>query len=393
MTAEIPFNSIMEIVKRPEIIFTEGHGSWLIDHHGHRYLDFIQGWAVNCLGHCPEVVVKALQTQVAKLINPSPAYYNEHMIALANLLVENSCFDKVFFANSGAEANEGAVKLARKWGSLHKDGAYEIITLDHAFHGRTLAMMSASGKPQWAQLFEPKVSGFPKAILNDLESVKKLIKPETVGIMLEPIQGEAGVFPADPVFLRELRHLCDENKLLLIFDEVQTGIGRTGTLFAYEHFGLEPDIMTLGKGLGAGVPLAALLAKEQFSCFATGDQGGTFNGNPLVTAVGRAVVETMLKPGFFESVRERSSYLRRKLEILAAEFSCSEVRGLGFLLALGLNQPKGADIASAAFAQHLIINSPNPQSLRFMPSLLVTEQEIDLMIATLERVMRQIVGK
>ena len=392
MSAELRFKSILEIVKRPEVVFTEGHGSWLIDHQGNRYLDFIQGWAVNCLGHCPEVVVKALQTQATKLINPSPAYYNEHMIALADLLVQHSCLDKVFFANSGAEANEGAVKLARKWGSLHKNGAYEVITLDHAFHGRTLAMMSASGKANWAQLFEPKVSGFPKAILNDIESVKKLIKRETVGIMLEPIQGEAGVYPADPAFVRELRHICDENKLLLIFDEVQTGIGRTGTMFGYQHFGLEPDIVTLGKGLGAGVPLAALLTKEQFSCFEPGDQGGTFNGNPLVTAVGRAVVETMLQPGFFESVKGRSMYMRNKLELLAEEFACPEVRGQGFLLALGLNEPQGPEIASTAFAQHLIINSPNPQSLRFMPSLLVTEQEIDLMIATLKRVMEQMAG-
>jgi len=255
-------SALMFIVDRPPLVMVRGEGSWLWDQTGTRYLDFVQGWAVNALGHCPRPVVEALQRQAATLLNPSPAYYNAPMIELADLLVAHSAFDRVFFTSCGAEANEGAIKLARKWGQLHKPGAYEIITFDHAFHGRTLATMSASGKPQWAALYEPKVPGFPKAVLNDLDSVTALISDRTVGIMLEPIQGEAGVYPAEDDFLRALRALCDAQRLLLIVDEVQTGIARTGKLFAYEYSGVVPDIMTLAKGIGAGVPLGALLARE-----------------------------------------------------------------------------------------------------------------------------------
>src|SRR6202043_3854496 len=219
-------------------------------------------------------------------------------LKLAKALVDRSCFDQVFFANSGAEANEGAIKLARKYGALHRGGAHEIIPFDGGFHGRTLATMSASGKKAFEPLFEPKVSGFPKAKLNDLASVRRLITDKTVAVMLEPIQGEAGVWPATDQFLRELRALTQEHGLLLIFDEIQTGMGRTGKLFHYEHAEIEPDIMTLGKGIGGGVPLAALLATEKAACFQHGDQGGTFNGNPLMCAAGLAVLGEVSKPEF-----------------------------------------------------------------------------------------------
>src|SRR5204862_2605325 len=216
-------------------------------------------------------------------------------------LVANSAFDQVFFANSGAEANEGAIKLARKYGSLHRGGAFEIISFEGGFHGRTLATMSASGKKAFEPLFEPKVTGFPKAQLNDLDSVKRLISSKTVAVMLEPIQGEAGVWPATDQFLKQLRALTQERGLLLIVDEIQTGMGRTGKLFHYEHAGIEPDIMTLGKGIGGGVPLAALLATRAASCFEHGDQGGTFNGNPLMCAAGLAVLQELTRPGFLKS--------------------------------------------------------------------------------------------
>ncbi len=260
---DFPVQALMEITARPELVFVEGHGSWLIDHNGKQYLDFIQGWAVNSLGHSPRVIAEALNTQAAKLITPSPAFYNPPMINLAKKLCENSVFHRVFFTNSGAEANEGAIKLARKWGKKFKDGAYEIITFDHSFHGRTIATMSASGKPGWDTMYAPQVPGFPKADLNDIASVEKLITDKTVGIMLEPVQGEGGVYPVTMEFMRDLRKLCTDKKLLLICDEVQTGMGRLGTLFGYQHFGVEPDIMTLGKGIGGGVPLAALLAKAE----------------------------------------------------------------------------------------------------------------------------------
>lgn len=290
MSKSSAFDSLMTITKRPPIVMVEGRGSWLTDSSGKRYLDFIQGWAVNSLGHAPEVISQALSSQAARLISPSPAFYNQPAISLADLLTSHSCFERVFFTNSGAEANEGAIKLARKWGSLHKQGAYEIITMVNGFHGRTLATMSASGKPQWSGLFEPKVPGFVKVALNDLDVTRAAITERTVAVMLEPLQGEAGVIPASHEFLQGLRKLADQHRLLLIFDEVQTGMGRLGSLFAYQQAGIEPDIMTLGKGIGGGVPLAALLAKETVCCFEPGDQGGTYNGNPLMAAVGLSLI-------------------------------------------------------------------------------------------------------
>ena len=242
----------------------------------------------------------------------------------------------MFFANSGAEANEGAIKLARKFGTLYKGGAHEIITFVGGFHGRTLATMSASGKKAFEPLFEPKVTGFPKAQLNDLDSVKRLISSKTVAVMLEPIQGEAGVWPATDQFLKELRALTQENGLLLIVDEIQTGMGRTGKLFHYEHAGIEPDIMTLGKGIGGGVPLAALLATEYASCFEHGDQGGTFNGNPLMCAAGLAVLEHVAAPAFLKSAVDAGLFLESELQKLSARHGLGDVRGRGLLLALDL---------------------------------------------------------
>src|ERR1700744_1279918 len=236
-----PFDALMDITARPQAVFVRGEGAWLWDDTGKRYLDFLQGWAVNCLGHSPPCIAEALADQAKRLITPSPAYYNDASLKLAKALVDLSCFDQVFFTNSGAEANEGAIKLARKYGSLHKDGAFEIITFEGGFHGRTLATMSACGKKAFEPLFEPKLPGFRKAKLNDLASVKELINGNTVAVMLEPIQGEAGVWPATDHFLQALRALTEAHGLLLIVDEIQTGIGRTGKLFGYENAGIEPD--------------------------------------------------------------------------------------------------------------------------------------------------------
>src|SRR5262249_54180015 len=337
------------ITTRPPTVFVKGEGSWLWDHNGKRYLDFVQGWAVNCLGHSPAAVVDAISRQARTLITPSPAYYNDIAIELAAKLSTLSGLDRVFFTNCGAEANEGAIKLARKWGQLHRGGAYAIITFDGAFHGRTLATMSASGKKAFDVLFEPKVPGFPRAQFNDLASVERLIGPETVAIMLEPTQGEAGVLPATDQFLRGLRSLTEERGLLLILDEIQTGIARTGRMFQYEHVGLKPDILTLGKGLGGGVPLAALLATEAASCFAHGDQGGTFNGNPLMCAAGLAVLAQVSQQGFLSSVMEKGEVLTASLAKLAKEHRLGEVRGRGLLQALALGKPVAAEVAARAF--------------------------------------------
>ena len=387
-------HSVMFITKRPDIVMVEGKGSWLTDQNGKRYLDFLQGWAVNCLGHCNPGIVNALHQQAQKLINPSPAFYNEPMIRLSDLLTESSCFDKVFFANSGAEANEGAIKLARKWGQLHKNGAYEIITFDHSFHGRTLATMSASGKPGWDTMFAPQVSGFPKAELNDINSVKKCITDKSVAVMLEPVQGEGGVIPCDDQFMRDLRQLTKEHNLLLIVDEVQAGFGRTGKLFAYQNYGIEPDIMSLGKGIGGGVPLAALLCRDEVACFVPGDQGGTYNGNALMTAVGISVIEQLLAPGFLQSVVTKGALLQSELLKLSSEFGLQGERGKGLLRALMLGKDIGGklvDLAREHQPEGLLINSPRPDLLRFMPALTVSNEEIMTMCAILRTLLKKVV--
>ncbi len=381
------FDALMEITARPPTVFVRGEGSLLWDDSGKRYLDFVQGWAVNCLGHSPSVIADALAAQSKLLLTPSPAFYNGPSLQLAKALTDHSCFDQVFFANSGAEANEGAIKLARKYGALHKNGAYEIITFEGGFHGRTLATMSASGKKAFEPLFEPKVPGFPKAKLNDLDSVKRLITDKTVGVMLEPIQGEAGVWPATDEFLQALRALTEAHGLLLIFDEIQTGMGRTGKLFHYEHAGIEPDIMTLGKGIGGGVPLAALLATDKASCFEHGDQGGTFNGNPLMCAAGLAVLAEISKPAFLKSAVDAGLFLESELQRLSARHGLGEVRGRGLLLALDLEHPIGASVVAQALADGILLNSPQPDALRFMPALNVSREEISEMIDGLDAIL------
>ncbi len=387
--SENPFHHIMQVAPRPEIIFEHGSGSWLTDHHGKRYLDFIQGWAVNTLGHCPEAIVQTLTRQAARLLNASPAFYNRPMLECAAKLVQHSAFDQVFFANSGAEANEGAIKLARKWGQVHKNGAWKIITFHNSFHGRTLTTMAASGKPAFAPMFEPKTPGFSKVPFNDVAAVQTAIDSETVALMLEPIQGEAGVIPATEEFMQALRQLADEHKLLLICDEVQTGMGRTGELFAYQDYGIGPDIMTLGKGLGGGVPISALLAKSHACVFQTGEQGGTYNGNPLMTAVASTVLDALLEPAFLPTVRERSRQLQTALENISRQFGLGKVRGKGLLLAMETDTRDAAAIAKACFDHGLLINAPQAHTLRFMPALNITEDDIKQMATILGNVLQQ----
>lgn len=381
-------DAVMNVAARPPLVFVEGRGSWLVDHRGKRYLDFVQGWAVNSLGHCPPQIQDALARQVHRLISPSPAFFNAPALELSTQLAQLSGLERVFLCSSGAEANEGAIKLARKWGQVHRDGAFEIITFMDGFHGRTLATMAASGKPGWDRLFEPTVPGFPKATLNDLDSVKALITERTVAVMLEPIQGEAGVVPADDAFLRALRALCDEHGLLLILDEVQTGVGRTGTLFAFEQAGVAPDILTLGKGLGGGVPLAALLARESVAAaFAHGDQGGTYCGNPLMAAVGSAVLAAVAADDFLSGVRQRARHLEARLDVLIARHRLAGRRGRGLLQALDLGWPIGAALVEQArdlAPEGLLLNSPRPHLLRLMPALNVGLAEIDRMSGLLD---------
>jgi acetylornithine/N-succinyldiaminopimelate aminotransferase len=381
MTATL--EHVMEITTRPPVVMVEGSGSWLQDGEGRRYLDFVQGWAVNCLGHCHPVVVEALRAQAARLINCSPAFHNERMARLAALVAESTGLGRVFFCNSGAEANEGAIKLARKWGQRQRGGAFEIVTTVGSFHGRTLATMAASGKPAFAPLFEPKVPGFVKVPLGDLDALAAAITERTAAVMLEPIQGEAGVVPATDQYLRAVRALTRQRGVLLILDEIQTGVGRTGRFCAFEHADARPDVLTLGKGLGGGVPLAALVASAEVSCFEPGDQGGTFNGNPLMAAVGCAVVETVRQPAFLAVVRETGAYLAGRLRDLSADLGHGEVRGRGLLLALAFGRGEAQKVVDTALERGLLINAPRPDTLRFMPALTVTREEIDRMLALL----------
>ncbi|HEX3776008.1 MAG TPA: aminotransferase class III-fold pyridoxal phosphate-dependent enzyme, partial [Polyangiaceae bacterium] len=313
-----------------------------------------------------------------------PAFHNAPQLELARELTRLSGLSNVSFANSGAEANEAAIKLARKWGRLHRGGAYEVITTHNAFHGRTLAMMSASGKPGWDALFPPVMPGFVKVPFGDAGAVTAQIRPQTVAVMVEPIQGEAGVVTAENGYLRALRALCDEHDLLLICDEVQTGIGRTGKLFAFEHELVRPDILTLGKGLGGGVPISAVLANPRANCFVPGDQGGTYNGNPLMTAVARRVLSIVANESFLAHVRAMGAELERRLEPLARARGCS-LRGRGLLWALVLPEARAEAMVKTCFEHGLLLNAARPNVLRLMPSLRVSSAEIAEMAALLAR--------
>ena len=384
--------SLMHIVARPEIVFVRGKGSYLWDAEDKRYLDFIQGWAVNYLGHSPAVLTRAIGRQAKQLMNASPALYNQPMIELASTLTRHSALDKVFFANSGAEANEGALKLARKYGARHLNGAYEVITTWNSFHGRTLSMMSASGKAAWDGLFEPKVSGFTRVPFNDLKAMRKVVSNRTCAIMIEPVQGEGGVFVGKDAYLRGIRELCNETGALMILDEIQTGIGRTGSLFAYEQYGIEPDVMTLGKGLGGGFPVSALQAKDKFCVFEAGDQGGTYCGQPLAMVAAQTVVSEMINRKIPAKVKARGRTLRRHLKMMAGEFGFTDIRGKGLLVGVDLPQDKGAQVVAEALKDGLLINAPRPNTLRFMPALTISNKEVEEMAEILRSVLKRVLG-
>lgn len=383
--------SILFTTKRPNIVMERGEGVYLWDTEGKSYLDFMGGWAVTALGHCPKVLTEALINQSKILINASPSYYNKPMIEFAKLLTDNSCFDRVFFTNSGSEANEGAIKLARKYGAKFLNGAYEIITTVNSFHGRTLATMSATGKKIWEDLYEPKVPGFKHVPLNDLEAIKTAITPNTCAIMFEPIQGEGGVNELDKDYIKALREICKERKILLIFDEVQTGLGRTGSLFAYEHYGVEPDIMTLAKGIGGGYPLSALLVKEKFNVFEPGDQGGTYSAQPLGMAAGLAVVGEIINKNLSYNAKIQGEYIIKKLNEIKDKYGLTNIRGKGLLLAFDIPENKGSEITEECMKEGLLINSPRPSIIRLMPPLIITENDTDKMLNILCKVLDKVV--
>ncbi|OMF38899.1 acetylornithine transaminase [Paenibacillus sp. FSL H8-0548] len=375
--------SLLFTAKRPNIVMERGEGMYMWDTDGNRYLDFVGGWAVASLGHSPAALQKALTKQSATLVHASPGYYNRPMLEFAELLTSVSGMDKAFFASSGAEANESAIKLARKHGAVNLNGAYEIITLTNSFHGRSLATMSATGKEQWKELFAPKVDGFKHVPINDLDACFAAVTNQTCAIMVELVQGEGGVHAVDEAYLYGLRKICDMYGMLLIFDEIQTGLGRTGKLFAYEHYGIQPDVMTLGKGIGAGFPLSAMLTKSKYDLFEPGDQGGTYTGAPLAMAVGYAVLAELLERNLADNAYAQGRYLVNALQKLSAEFPITAIRGKGLLLAFDVPEGTAAELAAICLREGLLINSLNSSTIRLVPPLIVSQRDSDEMLGIL----------
>jgi len=378
----------MRTIKRLPVTLVRGKGARVWDTEGKEYLDFVGGWAVNSLGHCHPVVVKALAEQAKTLIQVSNQFYTIPQVQLAKLLVDNSCLNRVFFCNSGAEANEGAMKLARRYGKLHLNGAYEIITTYGSFHGRTLATVAATGQDKFQQPYIPLPDGFINVDYDSIEAIKAATTGRTCGVMVEPIQGEGGVNVPHDKYLKEIRAWCNQKGILFILDEIQTGIGRIGSLFGYEQYGVEPDIMTLAKGLGSGVPIAVFLAKERASVFAPGEHGSTYGGNPLVCAAGLATLKFIIDNDIPGKVKKLGQYFIAGLEKLKAKFGfIVEIRGRGLLLALKFTNDIAQDVVLACLKEGLLVNAVKPNTLRFIPPLIIVEKDIDEALRILEKVL------
>jgi len=377
---------IMKTYGRYPIVPVRGEGCRLWDADGKEYLDFLGGVAVNNLGHCHPKVVAALQKQAAELIHCSNYYQIPQQIELAELLCNNSFADKAFFCNSGAEANEAAIKLARKYSrDTFGPERYEIITAADSFHGRTMATVSATGQEKVQRFFDPLLHGFKHVPFNDVAALEAAVTSTTCAVMLEPIQGEGGVNMPSPGYFQAVREICDRYGLLLIFDEVQVGMGRTGKLFAYEHFDVTPDIMTLAKALAGGAPIGTMLAKDKFAvAFVPGTHGSTFGGNPLVCAAAIATVRTILEDGLLNRCEEIGEYLVSELEALQHKYhTVKEVRGIGLMIGMALHIP-ASDIVKMGHERGVLLNVTHDTVLRFVPPLIVTKQEIDAMIAILD---------
>lgn len=379
----------MPLHRRLPVTLVRGRGCEVWDDRGRRYLDLVGGWAVNNVGHCHPKVVAAVQRQAAELMLVSNQFYTVPQLELAERITALTGLDRVFFQNSGAEANEGAVKLARRWGAAQRGGAYEVISAWRSFHGRTLAMVAATGKPAYQEPFRPLPEGFRQVQFNDIEALRAAISDKTVAILLEPVQGEGGVWPATPEYLRAVRALCDEQGILLILDEIQTGIGRTGSMFAFERYGIRPDILTLGKALAGGLPIGAFLAREAIAqAFKPGDHGSTFGGNPVVCAAGVATLDVVEAEGLVQRAAHRGAYFVARLQELAAEQPViAEVRGAGLLIAVQFSSDISDAVTRAALERGLLLNAVMPNAIRLMPPLVISEAEIDEAIAILRAVL------
>jgi predicted acetylornithine/succinylornithine family transaminase len=377
---------VMPTYSRQPAVFVRGEGCYLYDEGGNAFLDFTSGLSINNLGHCHPAVVEAVRAQVGQLIHTCNLYYTPPGAELARLISENSLGGKVFFSNSGAEANECAIKLARKYG--HESGGadkYKIVTLENGFHGRTMATLTATAQPEKQAPFVPLLPGFSYVPANDVQALTEAVDEHVCAIMLEPVQGEGGVRPLDAAFLEQARELADRFSALLVYDEVQTGLGRTGTLFAFERAGIKPDVMTLAKSLGGALPIGATVAAPEFSDVLTpGTHATTFGGGPVPCAAGVAVFGELLKPGFLEGVGAKGDYMKGRLEDLRQKGAFKEVRGVGLMLAADLSEPVAAAVVSKALAAGIILNNTSATTLRFLPPLIVEEGMIDRVVEFLQ---------
>jgi len=378
---------LMNTYSRFPISLVEGKGMYVTDEHGKEYLDFLAGIAVNVLGHAHPTLLKAISDQAGKMIHCSNLYNIPQQTLLAEKLINASAFDKAFFCNSGTEANEAAIKLARKWGKIHKNGAYKILALDHSFHGRTIGALSLTGQKKYQESFIPLMPGADFVPLNDLETLASSIDKNTCAVIIEPVQGEGGIYPARKNYLQELRKICNETDTLLIFDEIQCGLGRTGSLFAYQYYEVEPDIVTLAKALGGGLPIGAILAKDSAAVFEPGDHASTFGGNPLVTAAALVVLTELIDNDLVGKARKAGSYLQLKLNGLADSLSIiKEVRGVNLMIGIEIDGEAG-EVIEKCHQEGLLIGKAGTNVLRLVPPLIVEEKHIDTCIATIDRVL------
>ena len=388
---ELTRNFVADTYRRFPVAFVRGKGARLQDADGKGYLDFVAGLAVCNLGHCHPKVTEAIKKQAGTLIHTSNLYHIGPQARLAKLLCENSFADKVFFSNSGAEANEAAIKLVRKFFSLKGESRFKIITMEKSFHGRTMATMSATGQRKFQEGFEPLLEKFVYVPFNDIGAVKRAVKKDTAAVMVEPIQGEGGVNVPSPGYLKGLKALCAESGILLIFDEVQVGMGRTGTLFAYENYGVKPDVMTLAKGLGGGFPIGAMLAKDEIArAFRPGSHASTFGGNHLATSAGIAAVNATIRGGVLDNCKKVGGYLFERLSGLKKDFPfIKEIRGMGLIWGMELKIP-GSPIVDKCLKKGLLINCTGETVLRFIPPLIIKEKDVDEMMRILKGVLKEV---
>jgi len=377
--------------KRLPVILDRGEGTTVWDLDGKSYLDFVGGIAVLSLGHCHPVVVEAIERQSKKLMTTSNYYYTIPQLKLAELLCRSSGMDKAFFCNSGAEAVEGLIKLARKWGKEKREGAYQIIVMEGAFHGRTLATVAASSNERYRAPFTPLPEGFIRVAFNDIDAVKDATGPNTVAVLVEPLQGEGGVNVPDDGYLPRLRQWCDESGILLLLDEVQTGVGRTGKLFAFQHYGIEPDAIAVAKALGSGFPIGAFLAKDSAALLGAGEHGTTFGGNALACEVGYSVLKYITDNDIPAQVTERGAHLERRLHSLAdRQPMITEVRGKGLIWAIELDRPASEQVVNLALEAGLLANAVKPNAIRLVPPFTVSEAELDKAVDILEEALAKV---